>query len=81
MRKEFGVELAFMLMNSFATSADTLEHLSKYPSLAAKGLPLEFQQNKAPKVTAADMSPASWPASPSHEWCRHVSSRPCVGTR
>ena len=47
MRSSAGVDLAFMLMNSFATSADTLEHLAKYP-LATQGLPLEFQQNKAP---------------------------------
>merc|ERR1719409_2343098 len=30
MRTSFGVPLAFMLMNSFATSADTLAYLSKY---------------------------------------------------
>merc|ERR1719163_1772955 len=30
MRQTTGVDLAFMLMNSFATSADTLEYLSKY---------------------------------------------------
>ena len=50
MRAKFGVPLAFMLMNSFATSADTLEHLSKYEGLA-EGLPLEFVQNKAPNNT------------------------------
>ena len=153
MRTTFGVDLAFMLMNSFATSADTLNHLSKYPELPvgtgspaeatflppactspappipttnqehlqstcrsphrrppppclhlphyhhtplahsrmptsphtrhayapkrgekllplhASGLPLEFVQNKAPKVTASDLSPASWPDKTEHEWC------------
>merc|ERR1719487_742286 len=34
MREKFGVPLAFMLMNSFATSADTLAHLSTYDGLA-----------------------------------------------
>ena len=68
MRSKFGVELAFMLMNSFSTSADTNEALAKYETLAA-GLPLEFMQNKAPKVTAADLTPASWPANPQNEWC------------
>jgi len=62
-------DLAFMLMNSFATSADTLEHLSKYAGLATAGLDLEFQQNKAPKVTKDDLSPASWPKNPETEWC------------
>ena len=68
MRQTFGVELAFMLMNSFSTSKDTLEALAKYDTLAA-GLPLEFLQNKAPKVTKEDYTPASWPANPDLEWC------------
>jgi len=61
-------DLKFMLMNSFATSADTLEALSKYPALGT-GADLEFVQNKAPKVTAADYTPATWEASPDNEWC------------
>jgi len=69
MRERFGVPLAFMLMNSFATSQDTLSYLSKYPDLQSKGLPLEFQQNKAPKVTESDLTPASWPSKPDTEWC------------
>ena len=70
-REKFKVDLAFMLMNSFSTSADTLGYLAKYPKLAldATGLPLEFQQNKAPKVTKEGLAPASWPAAPSNEWC------------
>mmetsp|Transcript_10166 Transcript_10166/g.34553 ORF Transcript_10166/g.34553 Transcript_10166/m.34553 type:complete len:463 (-) Transcript_10166:227-1615(-) len=68
MRAEFQVPLAFMLMNSFSTSKDTLEFLAKYKDLGT-GSDLEFVQNKAPKVTAADLSPASWPKDPSHEWC------------
>jgi UDP-N-acetylglucosamine pyrophosphorylase len=68
MKEEFKSDVAFMLMNSFATSADTLAALSKYPDLGT-GADLEFVQNKAPKVTAADLSPATWAADPSHEWC------------
>jgi len=68
MKEEFKSDVAFMLMNSFATSADTLEAFSKYPDLGT-GADLEFVQNKAPKVTAADLSPATWAADPSHEWC------------
>jgi UDP-N-acetylglucosamine pyrophosphorylase len=69
MRTKFGVPLAFMLMNSFATSADTLAHLAKYEGLQSEGLPLEFQQNKAPKVAASDLTPAAWPSKPDCEWC------------
>merc|ERR1719353_2681226 len=43
LREKWNVPLAFMLMNSFATSADTLEHLSKYKNLKTEGLDLEFQ--------------------------------------
>jgi UDP-N-acetylglucosamine pyrophosphorylase len=69
MRTTSGQSLAFMLMNSFSTSEDTLTYLSKYADLAAGGLPLEFQQNKAPKVAADDLTPASWPENPDNEWC------------
>jgi len=69
MREKFGVDLAFILMNSFATSKDTLSALSKYKNLAAGALPLEFVQNKAPKVTKADLTPADWKANRGHEWC------------
>merc|ERR1719272_2234583 len=61
-------DLNFMLMNSFSTSQDTKDALAKYPNLGT-GDNLEFVQNKAPKVTASDLSPATWPACPDHEWC------------
>jgi len=67
-KSTFGQDLAFMLMNSFSTSKDTLEHLSKYAFLP-KAADLEFVQNKAPKVNAADLTPASYPEDRSHEWC------------
>merc|ERR1719356_536606 len=62
------MDLLFMLMNSFSTSDDTLAFLKKYPELGT-GSDLEFGQNKAPKVTESDLSPASWPANTGHEWC------------
>mmetsp|Transcript_10165 Transcript_10165/g.34547 ORF Transcript_10165/g.34547 Transcript_10165/m.34547 type:complete len:473 (-) Transcript_10165:375-1793(-) len=68
MRAEFQVPLAFMLMNSFSTSKDTLEFLAKYKDLGT-GSDLEFVQNKAPKVDASTFAPAYWPADPSLEWC------------
>jgi len=68
MKEEFKSDIAFMLMNSFSTSADTLQALAKYPALGT-GSDLEFVQNKAPKVTASDLTPASWPKDSSHEWC------------
>jgi UDP-N-acetylglucosamine pyrophosphorylase len=68
MKEKYGQDVPFMLMNSFSTSDDTKAALSKYDFLP-KGDDLEFVQNKAPKVTASDLTPASWPAEPGHEWC------------
>ena len=52
MRKEFGQNVKFMLMNSFSTSDDTMEFFkTKYPDLAAEE-GLEMLQNKVPKLDA-----------------------------
>lgn len=52
MRKDFGENVKFMLMNSFSTSDDTMEFFrTKYPSLAAEE-GLEMLQNKVPKLDA-----------------------------
>ena len=52
MRKDYGFKVKFMLMNSFSTSADTMEFLtSKYPALAGED-GLEMMQNKVPKLDA-----------------------------
>merc|ERR1719215_490960 len=55
-------------MNSFSTSSDTLGALKKYTDLGT-GSDLEFVQNKAPKVTASDFTPATGEKDSSHEWC------------
>merc|ERR1719454_2148747 len=68
MKKKYECNLNFMLMNSFSTSEDTKAALSKYPDLGT-GSDLEFGQNKAPKVTKEDLTPATWPAGPDNEWC------------
>merc|ERR1711865_1109611 len=69
MKKKYSMpDMKFMLMNSFSTSKDTLEALAKYADLGT-GDDLEFVQNKAPKITTADKSPATWSACPDHEWC------------
>ena len=55
MRKTYGEHVKFMLMNSFSTSADTMEFLtSKYPALAGEE-GLEMMQNKVPKLDATTL--------------------------
>jgi UTP--glucose-1-phosphate uridylyltransferase len=67
-REEYGVRLPLVFMDSFRTSADTVEALSGY-DLAVDGLPLDFLQNKEPKLRADDLTPVTWRADPDLEWC------------
>lgn len=68
-REEYGVRLPLLFMNSFRTRDDTLAALSAYPDLAVGKLPLDFLQNREPKLLADSLSPVDWPADPSLEWC------------
>jgi len=69
-RRRFGA-LAFLLMNSFSTSAETLAFVrQKYPSLAgAHPTDFELLQDKVPKVDAATLAPAQSPGDPDLAWC------------
>ena len=59
MRKEHGFKVKFMLMNSFSTSADTMEFFeTKYPALAGED-GLEMLQNKVPKLDAITLEVSS----------------------
>ena len=69
LRREHGATLPLMFMNSFRTSSDTLAALARYDDLAVAGLPLEFLQNKEPKLKAGDLRPVAWPRDPTLEWC------------
>jgi len=68
MKKEFG-NVKFMLMNSFSTSADTMNFLKeKYPDLAGEE-GLEMVQNKIPKIDVETFQPATYESNPDNEWC------------
>jgi UTP--glucose-1-phosphate uridylyltransferase len=69
LRAEYDVDLPVLFMNSFRTRDDTLSALQWHPELATNGLPLDFLQNREPKLRADDLTPASWPRDPSLEWC------------
>lgn len=70
LRQASGAKVRLLLMNSFSTSGDTLAHLEKY---RADGLAdvseVELMQNQVPKIDAATLAPAEWPADPDLEWC------------
>jgi UTP--glucose-1-phosphate uridylyltransferase len=69
LRTEYDATLPLIFMNSFRTSADTMAALARYDELPTEGLPLEFMQNKEPKLLVKDLSPVSWPKDPDLEWC------------
>ena len=69
LRAEHGVEVPLLLMDSFRTREETLAGLARHPGLAVGGLPLDFLQNREPKLRADDLTPVSWPDDPTLEWC------------
>jgi UTP--glucose-1-phosphate uridylyltransferase len=69
LRREYDAPLPLLFMNSFHTSADTMDALARYADLPVAGLPLEFLQNREPKLLSRDLSPVSWPKDPELEWC------------
>ncbi len=69
LRETYGARLPLVFMNSFRTSADTLHALGRYDELAAGDLPVEFLQNKEPKLLADSLKPVEWPKDPDLEWC------------
>jgi UDP-N-acetylglucosamine pyrophosphorylase len=60
----------FILMNSFATSTDTLEALrvAGFADMANER-DVQLMQNSSPKVNLATMLPVAHPADPELEWC------------
>ena len=68
-RRTHDVELPLLFMNSFRTHDDTLAALARYADLVVGELPLDFLQNREPKLRADDLTPIEWPDDPSLEWC------------
>lgn len=69
LRQRYDVRLPLLLMNSFRTRDESLEILHKYEELPVDGVPLDFLQNREPKLRADDLSPVSRDADPELEWC------------
>lgn len=68
-RSTLGVDLPLLFMNSFRTRDDTLAALSRYEELRVGDLPLDFLQNREPRLDAETLEPVDWPDDPSLEWC------------
>ena len=67
-RRTFRCDLPLVLMNSFSTREDSLAALEKYPELKSS-IPLDFLQNKVPKVEQETLEPVNWPKDPELMWC------------
>ncbi|MEA2104657.1 MAG: UTP--glucose-1-phosphate uridylyltransferase [Candidatus Cloacimonadota bacterium] len=57
LRAEKKENIPLLLMDSFNTRKDTLDFLKKYPSIKLANIPLDFIQNKFPKIKQSDLSP------------------------
>lgn len=70
-RRQAGVGLPLILMNSFNTEDETRASLRSNPEIAAgqPGIPVSFVQNRVPKIRADNGMPVDWPADRSREWC------------
>jgi UTP--glucose-1-phosphate uridylyltransferase len=68
LRAEHDARLPLVLMDSFSTREDSLAALAAHEDLDA-GLPLDFLQNKEPKLLVDGLKPVEWPDEPSLEWC------------
>ncbi|HET6551070.1 MAG TPA: UTP--glucose-1-phosphate uridylyltransferase [Solirubrobacter sp.] len=68
LRAEHDARLPLVLMDSFSTRDDSVAALARYDELDV-GLPLDFLQNKEPKIAVEELVPAEWPDDPALEWC------------
>jgi UTP--glucose-1-phosphate uridylyltransferase len=69
LREQYDATLPLLFMNSFRTSDDTMAALARYSDLPVDGLPLEFLQNKEPKLLVDDLQPVTYARDPDLEWC------------
>ncbi len=68
-RRTTGAPLPLVLMNSFRTRDDSLVALAAHRGVKVDGVPLDFLQNKEPKLLVDGLTPVDWPADPDLEWC------------
>lgn len=57
LREESEKKIPLMFMHSFNTQKDSLDYLKIYQDLPLPNLPLDFVQNKFPKIKQKDLSP------------------------
>lgn len=61
-------QVPLVLMNSYATEADSREALSRHPNLISD-IPQTFVQHMEPKIRQSDFFPVEWPQNSELSWC------------
>lgn len=69
LRAQSGQNVRFLLMNSQASSGDTLGHLGQTVPELGGADELELMQSWAPKLSRETLAPVSHAANPALEWC------------
>ncbi len=69
LRRLTETEIPLLLMNSAVTRQPSLARLEAYPELKVPGLPLDFLQNRVPKIECETFQPVEYPQRPDLEWC------------
>jgi UTP--glucose-1-phosphate uridylyltransferase len=67
LRAQSSARLPLVLMSSFHTRDASREALARYTELQSD-VPLDFLQNRFPKLGAEDLQAVSWPQDPELEW-------------
>ncbi len=57
LRAHNGLDIHLTFMNSYNTHDDTIRYLGKYPDLAKDDIPLDFIQNKFPRIRQNGLAP------------------------
>ncbi|MBN1552854.1 UTP--glucose-1-phosphate uridylyltransferase [bacterium] len=68
LRKRYDVKVPVLFMNSTTTRKDTIAVTNRYPELKTD-IPVDFLQNRVPKISKKTLLPVRFPDDPALEWC------------
>lgn len=68
-RQQQGVKLPLTFMNSYHTSKESIARIRRNRNFHQDEIPIEFLQNREPKIVGATGAPVSFPDDPDLEWC------------
>mgnify|MGYP001776735886 FL=1 len=68
-RQQQGVKLPLTFMNSYHTSKESIARVRRDRNFHQDEIPIEFLQNREPKIVGATGAPVSFPSDPDLEWC------------